>query len=76
MTHDEKIASETLQSPKRAGPGGDLSSGILQNPIERQIVEAWETILGVTSVKVDDSFFDLGGNSLSVIRFMSWVLET
>jgi acyl carrier protein len=27
-------------------------------------------------VKVDDSFFDLGGNSLSVIRFMSWVLET
>ncbi len=44
--------------------------------IETEIAGAWETILGVAPVAGDDNFFDLGGNSLSVVRFSSWVFET
>ncbi len=35
---------------------------------ERELVELWQTILGVQRIGVDDSFADLGGDSLSAIR--------
>ncbi|MGP0066728.1 MAG: phosphopantetheine-binding protein [Isosphaeraceae bacterium] len=76
MLQDVKIATETLPSTEQSGPGGDRNSEVHRETIERRIVEVWEGILGVTGVRVDDNFFDLGGNSLSVIRFLSWVLET
>jgi len=36
--------------------------------IEVQISEAWQEILGVDQVGLDDSFFDLGGNSLLLVQ--------
>jgi acyl carrier protein len=36
--------------------------------IEGKIATAWQEVLGVETVGVDDNFFDLGGNSLLVIQ--------
>jgi acyl carrier protein len=38
---------------------------------ERKIARIWETALGVEKIKRTDSFFDLGGNSLTAIRIVS-----
>lgn len=76
MTLDEKTERDVLKSPGQSALDGGSGPRVLQTPIEQQIAQAWESILGVTGVDVDDSFFDLGGNSLAVIRFLSWAMET
>jgi phthiocerol/phenolphthiocerol synthesis type-I polyketide synthase E len=45
------------------------------NPIEQQIVELWEDILGIKPIGIEDNFFDLGGHSLLATLFLSQVLE-
>ena len=37
---------------------------IPQNPIELQLVEIWQRVLGITSISTNDNFFELGGDSL------------
>ncbi|HLP57177.1 MAG TPA: amino acid adenylation domain-containing protein, partial [Candidatus Deferrimicrobium sp.] len=42
-----------------------------QNDIEKTIVEIWKDLLNLEKVGTHDNFFDLGGNSLSLIRLNS-----
>ncbi|MFZ2174496.1 MAG: amino acid adenylation domain-containing protein [Rhodococcus sp. (in: high G+C Gram-positive bacteria)] len=42
-------------------------------PLERSIADIFADVLGLVEVSVDDSFFDLGGNSLSATRVVSRV---
>ena len=37
-------------------------------PLQRTIAAAWSRVLGVENVGLDESFFDLGGTSLSLLR--------
>ena len=39
-----------------------------QNALERQLVACWQTVLSIDTVGRHDNLFDLGGNSLLVIR--------
>jgi thioesterase domain-containing protein/acyl carrier protein len=63
-------APESPSSPQRAGgadmypPGGAL---------ELQLVQIWESILGVHPIGVRDDFFDLGGNSLTAVQLFDRV---
>jgi thioester reductase-like protein len=41
-----------------------------RSELERQLVEAFQAVLGIARVGIDDSFFDLGGHSLSAIRLL------
>ena len=43
-----------------AGQGGP--------PVEERVSEIWKSSLGVSSVGLDDDFFDLGGTSLALIN--------
>jgi thioesterase domain-containing protein len=45
------------------------------SPLEEAVVGAFEAILGLERVGVDDSFFDLGGNSLVATRVMAELHE-
>jgi acyl-CoA synthetase (AMP-forming)/AMP-acid ligase II/acyl carrier protein len=47
----EKYSCENLVSP---------------NEIEKRLVAAWQDILGVENIGIDDNFFQLGGNSLNI----------
>ncbi|MCU0287253.1 MAG: KR domain-containing protein, partial [Acidobacteria bacterium] len=42
-----------------------------QDNIEKIIANAWKEVLKIDSVGVNDNFFDLGGNSLNIIRLSS-----
>lgn len=39
--------------------------------LESQIAEVWQELLGIQQVGVEDSFFDLGGDSLLAIRMVA-----
>ncbi|WP_218179829.1 thioester reductase domain-containing protein [Pseudomonas gingeri] len=43
---------------------------------EFQLVQIWRDLLGVDKIGITDSFFDLGGNSLSAVQMMARVRET
>ncbi|MFE9204242.1 amino acid adenylation domain-containing protein [Micromonospora sp. NPDC007230] len=40
-------------------------------PVEQAIAAAWQNVLGVTDVGLDDDFFELGGHSLLAIRMLA-----
>jgi len=44
-------------------------------PLEKQLVEIWEELLGRAPIGVDESFFELGGHSLLAIRVHSRMRE-
>ena len=53
----------------------NLSAGqAAQTPMEQMLVEIWREVLGVERVGVHDSFLELGGSSLTMVRVTS-VLE-
>ena len=52
------------------------SIGNPRNDIELRLTMIWERVLGVTEVRYDDNFFEIGGRSLTATRIMSEVEET
>ncbi|MFZ5988791.1 MAG: amino acid adenylation domain-containing protein [Bacillota bacterium] len=38
------------------------------NDVQRNLVNIWESVLGIKCVGINDNFFDLGGNSLLLVR--------
>ncbi|PTY80634.1 hypothetical protein B5V89_00730 [Heyndrickxia sporothermodurans] len=41
------------------------------NEVEEKFVEAWKSVLGLSSVGVDENFFEIGGHSLKVLATLS-----
>ena len=44
-----------------------------RNPTEQALADQFASLLGVSGVGIDDSFFDLGGHSLVAVRLFSWI---
>jgi len=45
------------------------------NPDEIKIARIWQDILGINRVGIEDSFFDLGGDSITVVQMAAKVRE-
>ncbi|GCE15725.1 non-ribosomal peptide synthetase [Tengunoibacter tsumagoiensis] len=77
LTEHGKIHKALLPDPRDVIP---VSIGYLapRNQLERQLVEIWAHILKLPEDKIGihDRFFDLGGNSFSVIALHTKVQET
>jgi len=64
---DPEAAQNLQQSEDRLAP---------RDPLELQIAGIWETAMGLKSLSVRDSFFDLGGQSLAAMRLISQINRT
>lgn len=53
-------------------PGGTIYTGAEYeapaNDIEKKLASIWQEILGIECVGVNESFFEVGGNSLSIVK--------
>ncbi len=59
---------------RKALPEPEFTGGILRgprSPVEETLVSLFADVLGLPRVGIDDSFFDLGGHSLSATRLVS-----
>ncbi|WP_405976479.1 SDR family NAD(P)-dependent oxidoreductase [Streptomyces sp. NBC_00988] len=67
----EVIVERTEQSHQRP----DILTEFVapRNDAERTVCEVWQDLLGIEKVGIQDSFFDLGGNSLVAIQLVSTV---
>jgi amino acid adenylation domain-containing protein len=55
-----KLLDETRAAPKRPSAPA--------NPLERQLIERWSDVLGITTISRDSTFARLGGDSLSYVQ--------
>jgi amino acid adenylation domain-containing protein len=62
-------------------PQTEEGSGVIEpysaprSPVEKQLAEIWADILEKEPVGIDDNFFDLGGNSLDIIKLNTRIKE-
>ncbi|MFM8005126.1 MAG: phosphopantetheine-binding protein, partial [Dolichospermum sp.] len=48
-----------------------VSTKIPQNHVEQTLIEIWQKVLQISNVGTQDSFFNLGGNSLIAVRLIA-----
>jgi glycopeptidolipid biosynthesis protein len=69
LTPNGKLNVRALPAPEYAA--GEYRA--VTNPIEETIADVFARVLGLEQISIDDSFFDLGGDSLSAMRLISEV---
>jgi amino acid adenylation domain-containing protein len=69
----ERKAEEPSDESKVKHPRPQLTTEYLapRDATEKKLAETWENLLGIDDIGVDDSFFDLGGNSLLAIQVIT-----
>jgi aryl carrier-like protein len=71
LTSNGKLNRGALPAPEGARPDLEVSFVAPQTETEQAIAEVWQEVLGVEKAGVNDNFFDLGGNSLLLVRVQS-----
>jgi acyl transferase domain-containing protein/acyl carrier protein len=73
VTREQLEAVKSKQQSKRAAPRRTDSSPYVapESEAERVITRIWQEVLGVERVGIQDSFFELGGDSLSAVQVLS-----
>jgi len=66
-----KLNRRALPATDENGLGAKRSYAPPRTPVERQLVEMWQELLGVETVGIDDHFFELGGHSLMLTQLAS-----
>ncbi|WP_332855380.1 non-ribosomal peptide synthetase/type I polyketide synthase [Duganella sp. S19_KUP01_CR8] len=66
MTPNGKIDRRALPAP--AGRSADAGIAPPRDQLEQQIAAIWQAVLNLTAVGIDDSFFDVGGHSMSIVE--------
>jgi tyrocidine synthetase III len=65
-----KVDKKRLPEPKEAGADAGPAYLSPRNQIEEQLVMIWQELLGDVKIGVNDNFFDLGGNSMKLLRMV------
>jgi len=66
LSPNGKVDRSALPSPQVLATGQNATAD-LASKLEQTIVALWQEVLRVPSVRLDDNFFDLGGDSLLLI---------
>jgi acyl carrier protein len=66
-----KLDRRALPAPGAARPDLAAAYAAPRTELERRVAAVWGEVLGLESVGIEDSFFELGGNSLGAVRLRS-----
>jgi thioesterase domain-containing protein/acyl carrier protein len=73
LTSTGKIDYKSLPQPGIEGQGGQSMPEEPRDELERVLAGTWSDVLGITSISIDDNFFDIGGHSLAAVRMFARV---
>jgi amino acid adenylation domain-containing protein len=71
LTPSGKVDRRALPAPEQSAVERQDSYVAPRDTLELELARMWEELLGVQSIGIRDSFFDLGGHSLLVVRLIS-----
>jgi len=75
MTINGKVDRKALPEPRPVGHMEQVDDATPVSELEQMISEIWCEVLGVDDVSTQESFFDIGGNSLGVVRVATHLRE-
>ncbi|MHB8664872.1 MAG: non-ribosomal peptide synthetase [Acidimicrobiales bacterium] len=75
LTPSGKVDRRSLAERDLPRPEGAAGVVAPRSDLEQELSEIWSDVLGVDSMGVNESFFDLGGHSLAVARVAARVRE-
>ncbi len=66
LTANGKVDRKSLPSPDSS----DSESVVVKpgNKVEHSLLAMWESVLGVTNISIHDNFFEVGGDSISMVQ--------
>jgi amino acid adenylation domain-containing protein len=70
LTPNAKVDRKALPQPSNTRPLLAQEFIAPQTEVEKQLASLWCELLQLDEIGVDDSFFDLGGNSLAAVRMV------
>jgi acyl carrier protein len=75
LTPARKVDRKNLPAP--TGDTGVALSGYVapRSEIEETLAAIWENLIGVSSIGINENFFDIGGNSLLALRLIHRINE-
>ena len=73
LTPNGKVDRRALPAPAERANLADKTAVGPRDETEFRLAAIWRGVLGVKTVGVDDSFFDLGGHSILAVRMMAEV---
>jgi amino acid adenylation domain-containing protein len=76
LTANGKIDLKKLPPPDLHSSGVKENHIPPRNEVEKLIVQVWQEVLGKTSLSMNDNFFDVGGNSLYLIKVSTMLSES
>jgi thioesterase domain-containing protein/acyl carrier protein len=82
LTKDQQYWSQyrnKFKNSPRINPRRQFSPVIKSAPqdeLERQLIQIWQKVLGISSVCVEDNFLNLGGHSLLALRLFAEIENT
>ncbi|MHC5731697.1 MAG: phosphopantetheine-binding protein, partial [Nostoc sp.] len=68
-----KVDRKALPVPNPTNSKIEKIFATSDNPLQLQLTEIWENILGIHPIGITDNFFDLGGHSLLAVRLFSHI---
>ena len=71
LTSNGKVDRRALPAPSLEGTERESAYRVARHPLEFQLVQIWEALLGMAPIGIHDNFFELGGHSLLAVRMAS-----
>ncbi len=66
-----RISQPILTQGERPIARVESSADLPRNELELALIQIWQNVLGLPALTADDSFFDLGGNSLLAVQLFN-----
>ncbi|MCG7563869.1 non-ribosomal peptide synthetase [Pseudoalteromonas sp. McH1-42] len=73
LTVNGKLDKKALPAPSLTSQSNYVAP---QTPLQRQLCQLWQQILGVSQVGIQDDFFQLGGNSILAVKLVREAQES